>query len=143
MSNDFITKSIIVNPIGVIELNPDSTEGLADLDGFSHLILIYHLHEVDGFKPTMKPFTDDKIHGVFATRSPKRPSAIGISMVKLVRVTDNKVYFGGADMLNETPLIDIKPFFRQTDNRTDAISGWLDEKNDLRAHRHRSDDRFK
>ncbi|WP_159517232.1 tRNA (N6-threonylcarbamoyladenosine(37)-N6)-methyltransferase TrmO [Sunxiuqinia indica] len=167
MSNDFITKSIIVNSIGVIytphttienmpiqpvgadgvkgviELNPDLTEGLADLDGFSHLILIYHLHEVDGFKLTVKPFMDDKMHGVFATRSPKRPNAIGISTVKLVQVTDNKIHFEGADMLNETPLIDIKPFFRQTDNRTDAVSGWLDEKDERKAHNHRSDDRFK
>ncbi len=128
---------------GVIELNTDLTEGLAGLDGFSNLILIYHLHKVNGFKLTVKPFMDDKMHGVFATRSPKRPNAIGISIVKLVRIVDNKVYFEGADMLNETPLIDVKPFFRQTDNRTDAVSGWLDEKDELKAHSHRSDDRFK
>ncbi len=127
---------------GVIELKPDLQEGLTDLDGFSHITLIYHLHEVEGYNLMVKPFMDNKEHGIFATRSPKRPCAIGLSTVKLIKVDGNKVYFEGADMLDETPLLDIKPFFRQTDNRPDALSGWLDEKDEHMAQSQRSDDRF-
>lgn len=127
---------------GVIELNPDLQEGLIDLDGFSHLTLIYYLHEVKGCELMVKPFMDDRKHGIFATRSPKRPNAIGLSTVKLIKVEENRIYFEGADMLNGTPLLDIKPFFRQTDNRPDAVSGWLDAKDELMAHNQRSDDRF-
>ena len=128
---------------GVIELNAEFTEGLEDLEGFSHLTLIYHLHQVVGYQLKVQPFMDDKSHGVFATRSPKRPNALGISTVKLVRIANNKIWVEGADMLNGTPLIDIKPFFRQTDNRPDAVSGWLDEKDDCMAHTQRSDNRFR
>ncbi|WP_372775195.1 tRNA (N6-threonylcarbamoyladenosine(37)-N6)-methyltransferase TrmO [Mangrovibacterium sp.] len=127
---------------GMIELTPDLQEGLTDLDGFSHLTLIYYLHEVKGCELMVKPFMDNREHGIFATRSPKRPNAIGLSTVKLIKVEGNRVYFEGADMLDGTPLLDIKPFFRQTDNRPDAVSGWLDEKDELMAHNQRSDDRF-
>lgn len=85
---------------------------------------------------------DDKEHGVFATRSPKRPSPIGMSTVELLKIEGNKIWFSGADMLDGTPLIDIKPFFRQVDNRPNAISGWLDSKDDDFPAKQRSDDRF-
>lgn len=127
---------------GFVELKPELQEGLTDLEGFSHATLIYHLHEVKGHELMVKPFMDDKLHGIFATRSPKRPCAIGLSTVKLVKIEGNKVYFEGADMLNGTPLLDLKPFFRQTDNRPDAVSGWLDQKDERMAHSQRSDDRF-
>jgi len=127
---------------GYIELHPELVEGLTDIEGFSHLTLIYHLHEVEGFKLMVKPFMDNKEHGIFATRSPRRPCAIGMSTVKLLRVEENRVHFEGADMLNGSPILDIKPFFRQADNRPDAVSGWLDEKHEKTAHVHRSDDRF-
>lgn len=129
--------------MGVVELDIKYLDGLKDIEGFSHLILLYFFHEVIGFSLSVKPFMDDKEHGIFATRSPKRPSPIGISIVKLIQVVDNKIYFEGADMLNETPLLDIKPFFRQTDNRTDALCGWLDEKADRTAIYTKSDSRFK
>lgn len=128
---------------GYIELNPELTDGLIDMEGFSHLILIYHFHEIKGYELIVKPFMDDKTHGIFATRSPKRPSPIGISTVELQKIEGNRIYFDGADMLDQTPLIDIKPFFRQTDNRPDAVSGWLDTKEENLAQNTKSDKRFK
>jgi tRNA-Thr(GGU) m(6)t(6)A37 methyltransferase TsaA len=128
---------------GVIELDVQYIEGLKDIEGFSHIILLYFFHQIKGFKLSIKPFMDNKEHGIFATRSPSRPSSIGLSTVKLLRVEDNKIYFEGADMLNDTPLIDIKPFFRQADNRIDARCGWLDEKAEDMAVFTKSDSRFK
>jgi tRNA-Thr(GGU) m(6)t(6)A37 methyltransferase TsaA len=140
--------NIPVQPVGskdegVAELFPEFTEGLADVDGFSHVMLLFHLHEMKkDYKLTITPFMDKKEHGVFATRSPARPAAIGLSTVKVTRVEGNKLYFEGADMLNGSPLIDIKPFFRNVDNRPNAISGWLEDKDADIASKHRSDDRF-
>ena len=127
---------------GVAELFPEFTEGLSDLEGFSHIILLYHFHKIDKFKLTVKPFLDDRAHGVFATRSPLRPSAIGFSIVKLLKIDGGKVFFEGADMLNGTPLLDIKPYVRQFDNRPEAVSGWLDRKDENLVKRTRSDSRF-
>ena len=128
---------------GLVELFPEFAEGLTDLDGFSHLILLYNFHRQNGYKLKVKPFMDDVEHGVFATRSPKRPAAIGMSIVKLVKVEGTKIYFEGADMLDGSPLIDIKPFFRAFDNRPDAISGWLEGKDETQIKKVRSDNRFK
>jgi tRNA-Thr(GGU) m(6)t(6)A37 methyltransferase TsaA len=130
------------NISGVAEVFPEFTDGLKDLDGFSNIMLIYHLHEVKGYKLLVQPFMDDMEHGIFSTRSPKRPSPIGISTVRLVKVEGNKIYFEGADMLDGTPLLDIKPFMRQFDNRPHAVSGWLDNKDDDLVMRTRSDSRF-
>jgi tRNA (adenine37-N6)-methyltransferase len=127
---------------GTIELDAELVPGLTDLDGFSHLILIYHFHQVKGHKLYVVPFMDDKPHGIFATRAPVRPNPIGISIVKLKKVEGNLIYFEGADMLDETPLLDIKPFFSQFDNRPDAVSGWLDKKENLNALDFKSDGRF-
>lgn len=127
---------------GTIELDADLVPGLAHLDGFSHLILIYYFHQVKGHKLYVVPFMDDKPHGIFATRAPVRPNPIGVSIVKLKAIDENRIYFEGADMLDETPLLDIKPFFAQFDNRLDAVSGWLDEKEDLNIHDFKSDARF-
>ncbi|MDX8339609.1 tRNA (N6-threonylcarbamoyladenosine(37)-N6)-methyltransferase TrmO [Draconibacterium sp. IB214405] len=128
--------------IGIIELEPHLTDALDGLEGFSNLILLYHLHLSKGYKTRVTPFMDDKEHGLFATRSPKRPSPIGMSTVELLKIEGNKIWFKGADMLDGTPLIDIKPFFRQVDNRPNAVSGWLDAKDDDLPTKHRSDDRF-
>jgi len=127
---------------GVIELEPDLLPGLKDIEGFSHLFLIYHLHKVKGHKLYVVPFMDDKPHGIFATRAPVRPNPIGMSIVKLKSVEGNLVRFVGADMLDGTPLIDIKPFFNQFDNRPDAVSGWLDEKKNQEILKIKSDNRF-
>lgn len=123
-------------------LYDDFMEGLKDLDGFSHIILIYHFHQVKDYKLSVKPFMDNVEHGIFATRSPLRPSKLGMSAVRIIQIKGNEIYFEGADMLNDTPLLDIKPFFRQTDNISEAISGWLDEKDANLAEITRSDNRF-
>lgn len=127
---------------GYIELDFELMPGLKDIEGFSHLILIYHLHKVKGHKLYVVPFMDDKPHGIFATRAPVRPNPIGISIVKLKKVEGNLIYFEGADMLDGTPLLDIKPFFTQFDNRPEAVSGWLSEKENLDVLNFRSDERF-
>lgn len=140
--------NIPVQPVGsadegVAELFPEFAEGLKDVDGFSHVMLLFHLHEMKkDYKLIITPFMDKQEHGVFATRSPSRPAAIGLSTVKVKKVEGNKLYFEGADMLNGSPLIDIKPFFRNVDNRPDAVSGWLEGKDEDIASKHRSDNRF-
>jgi tRNA-Thr(GGU) m(6)t(6)A37 methyltransferase TsaA len=142
-------ENIPVQPVGaqqvegIAELDPELAEGLTDVEGFSHVTLLFHLHKMKpGYKLMLKPFMDDVEHGVFATRSPHRPAAIGMSTVRVHKVEGNRLYFYGADMLNGSPLIDIKPFFRHADNQPDAVSGWLDAKDARLAERHRSDDRF-
>ena len=128
---------------GVIEILPELTDALQDLDGFSHIILLFHFHKTKGYKLKVKPFMDDAEHGLFATRTPKRPSPIGLSTVKILKIEGNKIYFEGADMLDGTPLIDLKPFYTKFDNRPDAICGWLDKKDEKVVRNMRSDDRFK
>jgi tRNA-Thr(GGU) m(6)t(6)A37 methyltransferase TsaA len=127
---------------GIIELNPDMESGLFDLEGFSHLILIYHFHLVKGYKLYVVPFMDDKPHGIFATRAPTRPNAVGISIVELLKIENNRIYISGVDMLNGTPLLDIKPFFTKYDNRLDAKAGWLEGKGDIDITKIKSDCRF-
>lgn len=136
-------QSVAAQECGVAEVFPEFEAGLLDLDGFSHVILLYHLHRQKGFQLHVKPFMDDVEHGVFATRSPKRPAAIGCSIVKIKSIEKNKIHFEGADMLDGSPLIDIKPFFRTFDNRPEARSGWLEGKDEATLKRVRSDDRFK
>ena len=128
---------------GTVNLLPEFAGGIKDLDGFSHIILIYHFHKVKGYNLLVTPFMDDTKRGVFATRSPKRPAAIGLSIVEIRKIETNKIYFNGADMLNGTPLLDIKPYFRQIDNFPDSISGWLENKNENLFKLKRSDTRFK
>jgi tRNA-Thr(GGU) m(6)t(6)A37 methyltransferase TsaA len=127
---------------GIAELFPEYARGLTDLDGFSHAILLYHLHKTTGHKLMVKPFMDTVEHGIFATRSPCRPAAVGLSVVRVRAVEDGRLIFTGADMLDESPLIDIKPFFGTVDNQPDAVSGWLETKQKNLAETHRSDGRF-
>ena len=131
------------NVLATIELNKQYMEGLKDLDGFSHLTLIYHLHQVDGYQLSVTPFMDTQSHGIFATRSPKRPNAIGISTVKIISINENILTIEEADMLNGTPFLYIKLFFPQFDNRAQVKAGWLDEKWHPNNKNHRSDNRFK
>jgi len=108
---------------GYIELLPEYTEGLKDLDGFSHITLLYYFHKINGYSLKVKPFMDTIEHGIFATKSPKRPNAIGCSTVKLLEIKNNIIHIEMVDILNGTPLIDIKPFFSRFDNRTNTKSG--------------------
>jgi tRNA-Thr(GGU) m(6)t(6)A37 methyltransferase TsaA len=126
---------------GVIELRPDLVDGLHDLDGMSHLILIYHLHRMHGSALTVTPFMDDRSHGVFATRSPKRPNPIGLSTVRLLEIAGNSLHIEDVDMLDGTPLLDIKPYVPALDDRVDARIGWYEGRVDHVAEV-RSDRRF-
>jgi tRNA (adenine37-N6)-methyltransferase len=126
---------------GTIELKSEFTEGLLDLEGFSHIILIYHFDQSDGFELHVKPFLDQKIHGVFATRAPKRPNQIGISIVKLNKIEGNILEIENVDILDGTPLLDIKPYIPAFDLYENAKTGWMNySKNRLSDIK--SDDRF-
>ena len=110
--------------IGTVELNPKFLEGLQDLEGFSHIFLLYAFHCSSGFSLRIKPFLDHKEHGLFATRYPCRPNPIGISVVRLLSRTENILTIEGVDVLDNTPLLDIKPYVPDFDVRTDVRIGW-------------------
>ncbi len=110
---------------GEVELYPDYAAGLKDIEGFSHIILIYHFHRSDGYSLISKPLLEEELHGIFSIRHFKRPNPIGISVVKLERVDGNILEISEVDILDGTPLLDIKPFVSRFDNRQDAKSGWL------------------
>jgi tRNA-Thr(GGU) m(6)t(6)A37 methyltransferase TsaA len=110
---------------GVLEVFPDYEQGLQDIEGFSHLILLYHFHQEPQTRMLVKSYLEDSIHGVFATRSPKRPNHLGISTVELVQREGNLLRVFGIDVLDQTPLLDIKPYIPRIDNRAGARSGWL------------------
>lgn len=128
---------------GHIELFPEYLEGLTDLEGFSHITLLYYFHKINGYDLLVKPFMDTETHGIFSTKSPKRPNSIGCSTVKLLGIENNIVHIEMVDMLNGTPLIDIKPFFSKFDNRINTKSGWLDNQENILIRNLRSDTRFK
>ena len=114
---------------GEIHLYEEYEEGLRDLIGFSHIILIYHFHLSDGYSLRVKPFIDNIKRGVFATRAPKRPNPIGISVVRLENIEGNKIYISDVDIIDGTPLLDIKPYIPNFDNWDDEYKfGWLEEK---------------
>lgn len=126
---------------GSILLSQEYVGALKDLDEFSHLILIYHLHKQNGWKPLVTPFMDEVERGLFSTRAPSRPNALGLSIVKLKNITGNKVTFEGADMLDGTPLLDIKPYVPKFDTKQNVRTGWL-EKNANKVQKTKSDGRF-
>ena len=128
--------------MGYIEINPEYAGALRDLDGFSHIILIYHFHMVNSFKLTVIPFLDDKSHGLFATRAPKRPNPIGLSVVKLLSINETRLDIENVDIINLTPLLDIKPFVPKFDNPENPKIGWLTDKIDKMNNVY-SDSRFR
>ena len=113
---------------GTIEIRLEFIEGLRDLEGFSHIILIYHFHQSEGYTLSVKPFLDNNQHGVFATRAPKRPNSIGISVVKLIKVEGNILHVENVDIVDGTPLLDIKPYVPEFDIQRAERTGWLYEK---------------
>lgn len=127
---------------GTIELDEQYIEALTDLGGFSHIILIYHLHRSDGWKSRVTPFMDNVEHGVFATRAPARPNAIGLSVVQLHEISGNKLLVSGVDIIDGTPLLDIKPYVPAFDQIEKSRTGWL-EKNAVKATSQKADERFK
>ena len=127
--------------VGTIEIKPEYEAGLVDLAGFSHVILLYSLHLSEGYSLTVKPFLDDELHGVFSTRAPRRPNSIGLSVVRLVRVTGCTLEIEGVDMIDGTPLLDIKPFVPEFDVPPVERIGWL-EKSKSRIRHTKADGRF-
>lgn len=111
--------------IGTIELEDQYREGLTDLDGFSHIYLLYEFHMAKRTALTVTPFMDTSPRGVFSTRSPLRPNHIGISIVKLIGVDKNILTVQGIDILNGSPLLDIKPYIAAFDSVQQSRSGWM------------------
>jgi tRNA-Thr(GGU) m(6)t(6)A37 methyltransferase TsaA len=126
---------------GTVHLDPQFTSALKDLDGFSHVILIYHFHRSKRVDLTVTPFMDSEPRGLFATRAPTRPNPIGISVVALRGVKGNIIQLGNVDILDGTPLLDIKPYVPKFDAPQDARCGWLDNSG-KDVFKVRSDDRF-
>jgi tRNA-Thr(GGU) m(6)t(6)A37 methyltransferase TsaA len=126
---------------GTLEVFPEFQEGLKDIDGFSHLIVLYHFHRTEGYKLTARPFLDDTPRGVFSIRGPRRPNPIGMTVVRLNKRDKNVLYIQGVDMVDGTPLLDIKPYFPDIDAHRDVKLGWMGDK--LKHNREKqSDDRF-
>ena len=126
---------------GTIEVKKELTEGLKDLDGFSHVILIYHLHRSEGYSLRPVPFLDSQPRGLFSTRSPKRPNPIGMSVVRLQSIEENVMHVENVDILDGTPLLDIKPYVPEFDAQEEIRTGWLEGVREKIPGR-RSDDRF-
>ena len=126
---------------GSVELFPEYAEGLKDLDGFSHIILVYHFHLAKRPSLLMKPFMDDQPHGIFAIRAPSRPNPIGISVVRLVRIENNVLHIEDVDIIDGTPLLDVKPYVPEFDPQQVEKRGWL-EKNVPKVSTSKDDGRF-
>jgi len=130
------------NVKGSIEVFEAYQPGLQDLEGFSHIILLYCFHRSHGFKLKVIPFLDSVEHGLFATRAPKRPNPIGLSVVRLDRIENGVLQVSNKDILDSTPLLDIKPYVPEFDVRENVRTGWLDKLSQKAANR-KSDDRFR
>ena len=126
---------------GQVEVFSQFTEGLQDLDGFSHIYLVYQFHKAGPVKLLVKPYLEDVPRGVFATRAPSRPNPIGISIVRLEKIEGSVLFIAETDMLDGSPLLDIKPYIPHYDMRRDALSGWFAEDPEW-LKPHFADDRF-
>ena len=126
---------------GTVEVGNAYAEGLKDLSGFSHIYLLYLFHKAGRMSLTVTPFMDPAEKGVYATRSPLRPNHIGISIVRLVSLQENILTIEGVDVLDNTPLIDIKPYIENFDRVEDSTSGWMTADREEVA-KTRSDGRF-
>lgn len=124
---------------GVVEVFEQYADGLKDVDGFERVWLIYWLDRAKDFRLRVKPYMDTNERGLFATRAPSRPNAIGMSSVRLERVEGNRLYIRELDILDGTPLLDIKPYASRFDCFATKRDGWL---SDVDTDRHIADDRF-
>jgi len=127
---------------GTVEVFEKYRAGLKDLDGFSHIILVYIFHKADGFKLQVVPFMDSKSRGLFATRAPKRPNPIGLSVMRLNKINNGVLHVENIDILDGTPLLDIKPYVPEFDEPSQTRTGWLEKTRKAVSHK-KSDDRFK
>jgi tRNA-Thr(GGU) m(6)t(6)A37 methyltransferase TsaA len=120
---------------GRVELEPEFEEGLKDIEGFSHIYLIFSFDRAGEPRLSVTPYLGDEERGVFATRSPRRPNGLGISLVRLVGREGTVLHIEDVDVLDGTPLLDIKPYIGRYDSREDARSGWQDAVDDETARR--------
>jgi tRNA-Thr(GGU) m(6)t(6)A37 methyltransferase TsaA len=127
---------------GQIILNEEYVEGLCDLDGFSHIYLLYHLHLSKSYDLKVVPFLDDQKRGLFSTRAPKRPNPIGLSVVKLIWIDKNILEIENVDIVDGTPLLDIKPFVQEMEGVEELKIGWLNKYKEVISTKN-SDKRFK
>lgn len=126
---------------GTVEVFSEFTKGLKDIADFSHIILLYNFHLSKKYKLEVKPFMDDQLHGVFATRASARPNSLGISIVRLTKVEGNILHIKDVDIVDGTPLLDIKPYVPEFDIREVEKVGWL-EKNVHKLSTSKDDERF-
>jgi tRNA-Thr(GGU) m(6)t(6)A37 methyltransferase TsaA len=126
---------------GIIEISPKYIDGLKDIQGFSHIILLYLFHLSKGCSLTVTPFLDARSHGVFATRAPRRPMPIGISVVRLLKVKGRILHIENVDIMDGTPLLDIKPYVPEFDVHKVSRIGWLTKRRG-KALTKKSDGRF-
>ena len=127
---------------GIVEVFEEYRAGLQDLEGFSHIILVYCFHRSRGFDLQVVPFMDSEPRGLFATRAPRRPNPIGLSVVQLDGIEDGVLMIQNVDILDGTPLLDIKPYVPEFDAQVHVRTGWLETPRKT-VSRRRSDDRFK
>lgn len=116
-----------------IELNPEYEDGLKDLDKFNYMYVIYYAHCIKR-EPEMvifPPWADGRLVGVFSSRSPVRPNPIGLSIVRIKKIMENRIYTSGLDVFDGTPLLDIKPYIKDLDDKSDANYGWIEEMKDM------------
>ena len=126
---------------GAVEIFEEYSQGMKDLDGFSHIILIYHFHKAQAAKLVVTPFLDTLPHGVFSTRAPSRPNPIGLSVVRLLKIEQNILHIENADILDDTPLLDLKPYVPEFDQHPGENIGWFKQAKG-QVKNTRSDDRF-
>jgi tRNA-Thr(GGU) m(6)t(6)A37 methyltransferase TsaA len=126
--------------VATIEIEPSYTQGLKDLAEFSYLLILAHLHLMQGYQLEVTPFMDTQPHGVFATRSPRRPNPIGLSIVRLVRVEGGTLHIEEIDLVDGTPVLDIKPYVPTLDDRPAERTGWFAD-NVHKVHSIRADNR--
>lgn len=112
--------------LGTVEVFPEFVDGMEGLDGFSYLILLYIFDRSDGYSLRVQPFLDDRTHGIFATRYPYRPNPLGLSIVRLLKRDGALLEIEGVDVLDKTPLVDIKPYVPDFDLHLDARTGWYE-----------------
>jgi tRNA-Thr(GGU) m(6)t(6)A37 methyltransferase TsaA len=127
---------------GTVEVFEEFQDGLQDLDGFSHVVLLYLFHRSEGYNLKVVPFMDTNPRGLFATRAPKRPNPIGLSVVRLDKIENGVLHIRNVDMLDGTPLLDIKPYVPEFDSQADVRTGWLAQARKMVGKR-KSDDRFR
>jgi len=124
-----------------VEIYHEYEEGLQDLESFSHIIIIYHFHLSKHYNLKVKPYMDNKLHGVFATRSPSRPNPIGLSVVRLISIEKNILNIQNIEIIEGTPVLDIKPYIPEFTTNEKIKIGWL-ENNIHKLSQSKDDGRF-